>query len=150
MFLRTNKMILGSDHGGYELKQHLIGFLQAKGITVIDAGCNGSDSVDYPEFGSKVAKEVVAGNVEAGIVICGTGIGISIAANRVKGARASLCHDTTYAKLTRQHNDSNILALGGRFLSIPQAEAIVQTWLSTEYEGGRHQHRVDLLDCIGE
>ncbi len=148
MFLKTNKMIIGSDHGGVELKTHLIKFLEAKGIVVEDAGCHGTASVDYPEYGAKVAKAVVAGKAEAGIVICGTGIGISIAANRVKGARASLCHNTTYAKLTRQHNDSNILALGGRFVSFNEAEAIVQTWLSTEYEGGRHQNRVDLLDTV--
>ncbi len=148
MFLKTNTLIIGSDHGGTELKAHLIGFLSAKGITVVDAGCDGTASVDYPEYGIKVAKAVVSGEIEAGIVICGTGIGISIAANRVKGARASLCHNTTYAKLTRQHNDSNILALGGRFLSLSEAESIVQTWLSTEYEGGRHQNRVELLDTI--
>ncbi len=146
MFLKTNKMIIGSDHGGFELKQQLTAFLEKKGITVVDAGCPSEESVDYPEFGVKVAKAVASGEIEAGIIICGTGIGISIAANRVKGARASLCHNTTYAELTRLHNDSNILALGGRFVSQAEAEAIVQTWLSTEYEGGRHQRRVDLLD----
>lgn len=148
MFLKTNKMVIGSDHGGFELKQHLIAFLEKKGITVVDAGCPDTNSVDYPEYGVKVAKAVVSGEAEAGIVICGTGIGISIAANRIKGARASLCHNTTYAELTRLHNDSNILALGGRFLTDAEAEAIVQTWLSTEYEGGRHQNRVELLDTL--
>ncbi len=148
MFLKTNKMIIGSDHGGFEMKQHLIPFLEKKGITVIDAGCHSADSVDYPEYGVKVAKAVVSGEAEAGIMICGTGIGISIAANRIKGARASLCHNKEYAELTRLHNDSNILALGGRFHSLEEAEGIVQTWLSTEYEGGRHQNRVDLIDQL--
>ncbi len=148
MFLKTNKIIIGSDHGGFELKQQLTAFLEKKGITVVDAGCTSEESVDYPEFGTKVAKAVASKEIEAGIVICGTGIGISIAANRVKGARASLCHNTEYAELTRLHNDSNILALGGRFVSQAEAEAIVQTWLSTEYEGGRHQRRVDLLDQL--
>ncbi len=150
MFLKTNKMIIGSDHGGFEMKQHLISFLEKKGITVIDAGCHSTDSVDYPEYGVKVAKAVVSGEAEAGIIICGTGIGISIAANRIKGARASLCHNKEYAELTRLHNDSNILALGGRFHSLEEAEGIVQTWLSTEYEGGRHQNRVDLIDQLSD
>ncbi len=148
MFLKTNKLMIASDHGGFELKAHLISFLEAKGITVVDGGCYSTDSVDYPEYGVKVAKAVSGGDVEAGILICGTGIGISIAANRVKGARASLCHNIEYAELTRLHNDSNILALGGRFNTEKSAEEIVQKWLSTEYEGGRHQNRVDLLDSL--
>ncbi len=146
MFLKTNKIVIGSDHGGFELKQHLISFLEKKGITVVDAGCPNEESVDYPEYGIKVAKLVASGEIEAGILICGTGIGISIAANRILGARASLCHNTEYAELTRLHNDSNILALGGRFNTFESAEAILQTWLSTEYEGGRHQRRVELID----
>jgi len=146
MFLKTNQIIIGSDHGGFELKEHLRSFLEKKGIKVVDAGCYSEESVDYPEIGASVAKQVASGDIEAGILICGTGIGISISANRIQGARASLCHNREYAELTRLHNDSNILALGGRFLSLAEAEGIVQTWLSTEYEGGRHQRRVELID----
>ncbi len=146
MFLKSNQIIIGSDHGGFELKEQLREFLVKKGLEVIDAGCYSEESVDYPEIGADVAKKVASGEVEAGIIICGTGIGISISANRIKGARASLCHNREYAELTRLHNDSNILALGGRFLSQTEAEEIVQTWLSTEYEGGRHQRRVELID----
>ena len=147
MFIKST-IAIGSDHGGYELKQQLIPFLEAKGLTVIDAGSNSSESVDYPEFGQKVAKIVVSNKAEAGIIICGTGIGISIAANRIEGARASLCHSVEYAELTRLHNDSNILALGGRFNTEESAKAIVQKWISTEFEGGRHQNRVNLLDSL--
>lgn len=140
--------MIASDHGGYELKQALIAYLTQKGIEVIDGGTNSEDSVDYPEFGAKVGKAVSTGEIEAGIVICGTGIGISIAANRFKGVRASLCHSVDYATLTRQHNNSNILALGGRFLTESEAKEIVDAWISTEYEGGRHQNRVELLDSL--
>ena len=148
MFLKTNKIMIASDHGGFELKEMLRPFLENKGIEVVDGGCYGQESVDYPEFGIKVAKAVVTKEVEAGIIICGTGIGISISANRIKGARASLCHSVEYAKLTRLHNNSNILALGGRFNSDESAKAIVQEWLSTEYEGGRHENRVKLIDSL--
>jgi ribose 5-phosphate isomerase B len=148
MFLKTNKLMIASDHGGFKLKSHLISFLEKKGLDVVDGGCYSEESVDYPEFGIKAAKAVASGEVEAGIIICGTGIGISIAANRIKGARASLCHSVEYAELTRLHNDSNILALGGRFNTEKSAEEIVQKWISTEYEGGRHQNRVDLIDTL--
>lgn len=148
MVFTSNKLMIASDHGGFELKKALISHLEAKGITVVDGGTNSEESVDYPEFGAKVGKAVSNGEIEAGIVICGTGIGISIAANRFKGARASLCHSVEYATLTRQHNNSNILALGGRFLSEAEAKEIVDAWLSTEYEGGRHQNRVELLDSL--
>jgi ribose 5-phosphate isomerase B len=148
MFLKTGKIIIGSDHGGFELKSHLISLLKAKNIEVTDAGCYSEEFVDYPEFGRKVAHAVADGDVEAGIVICGTGIGISVAANRVKGARATLCHNTEYAKLARQHNNSNVLALGGRFLSFAEAEEILNAWLDTEYEGGRHDKRVQMIDTL--
>ncbi len=148
MVFSSNKVMIGSDHGGFELKAALISYLSDKGIDVIDAGTKSEDSVDYPEYGAKVGQAVSKGEIEAGILICGTGIGISIAANRFKGVRASLCHSVEYATLTRQHNDSNILALGGRFLTEDQAKEIVDAWISTEYEGGRHQNRVDLLDSL--
>ena len=148
MFLKSNRLIIGSDHGGFELKSYLISYLESKGIDVVDAGCNSEESVDYPEFGKKVAHAVADGEVEAGIVICGTGIGISVAANRVKGARATLCHSVEYATLARQHNNSNVLALGGRFVAPKDAEKIVDAWLDTEYEGGRHEKRVQLIDSL--
>lgn len=138
---------IGSDHGGFELKNSLSAVLKNKGFNVNDLGTYSEESVDYPEYGKKVADAVLRdGN--AGIIICGTGIGISIAANRVKGIRAALCHCADYAKLSREHNDANILALGGRFVDIKTAEEITDIFLSTEFLGGRHQRRVDLLDKI--
>lgn len=148
MFIESKKIIIGSDHGGFELKSALIEHLSKRGLTVEDAGTYNTDSVDYPSFGAKVGKAVSEGSHEAGIVICGTGIGISIAANRFKGVRASLCHSTEYAELTRLHNNSNILALGGRFLTLEEAVEITNTWLDTEYEGGRHEKRVQQLDSV--
>ena len=111
-------------------------------------GTHNADSVDYPEYGAKVAKAVASGEFEAGIIICGTGIGISIAANRFKGVRAALCHNINLAKLSRQHNNANILALSGRFSSPHDADIIMHTWLSTKFEGGRHQARIDMLDTL--
>lgn len=148
MVFTSNKIMIASDHGGFELKEELKNYLQSKGIEVVDAGTTSEESVDYPEYGAKVGRAVSNGEIEAGIVICGTGIGISIAANRFKGVRASLCHSVDYATLTRQHNNSNILALGGRFLTTKEAQEIVDAWISTEYEGGRHQNRVELLDSL--
>lgn len=141
-------IIVTSDHGGFRLKQQIIGYLEEKGLLVLDGGCNSEESVDYPIYGEEAARAVVSGRVEGGIIICGTGIGISIAANRVRGARASVCPSVEYAKLTRLHNDSNILALGGRFTDFETAKQIIDTWLTTEYEGGRHQKRIKMLDEI--
>jgi len=136
---------IGSDHGGFKLKTSLIGFLINKGYQIDDLGTFSEDSVDYPEFGRKVADAVLTdGN--SGIIICGTGIGISIAANRIRGIRAALCHSVEYARLARQHNNANILALGGRFTEERKAEEITEAFLTTEFEGGRHQKRVDLID----
>lgn len=143
-----NKRIhIGSDHGGYQLKARLTAVLQKKGYDIDDLGTDSENSVDYPEYGKKVAEAVLAdGNF--GIIICGTGIGISISANRIKGIRAALCHCTEYAKLARQHNDANILALGGRFTGEDLAAEIADIFLNTEFEGGRHQRRIDLIDKI--
>jgi len=140
--------MVASDHGGYALKEQIKEFLKTKEINAVDGGCPNTDSVDYPIYGEKAARAVVKGEVDGAIIICGTGIGISIAANRVKGARASLCHCAEYAKMTRLHNNSNILALGGRFTTIDEAKEIVLTWLDTEYEGERHEKRVKMLDEI--
>ena len=140
------KLALGSDHGGYRLKEVLKEHLLSNGYEIEDFGTTSEESVDYPEYGKKVAKYVVSGNADYGIIICGTGIGISIAANKVKGARAALCHNMWTAKLTREHNDANILALGARVIGEGIALDIVDTFLTTEFEGGRHQKRIDKIE----
>ncbi len=150
------KIAIASDHGGYELKEFLKTHLlmektvceagNCHRIEVIDLGTDSEESVDYPIYGKKCAEAVVEGTADRGIVVCGTGIGISIAANKVKGARCALCTDAHMAEMTRLHNDSNLLALGGRLTSKEDAVKIMKTWLNTEFEGGRHQRRVDMLD----
>lgn len=142
------KIAIGSDHGGYALKQALIPFLQGRDIEVADAGTHSEESVNYPNFGEAVALLVAHGEVDAGIVICGTGIGISIAANKVPGIRAALVTSPQMAELAKQHNNANILALGGRILSQETAEACVAAWLDASYEGGRHQRRLDLISDL--
>lgn len=142
------KIAIGSDHGGYELKQALIPFLQGRDIEVADAGTHSSESVDYPDFAEAVALLVVHGEVDAGIVICGTGIGISVAANKVPGIRAALVTTPQMAELAKQHNNANILALGGRILSVETAEACVAAWLDAGFEGDRHQRRLDKISAI--
>lgn len=144
------KIGLGSDHGGLELKEYIREYLEEQGVEYVDYGTNSSDSVDYPDYGEKLAKGVVAKEVDRGIAICGTGIGISIACNKVKGIRAALCGDTYSARMSRQHNNANILALGGRVLGRDLAMEIVSIWLETEFEGGRHQRRLDKISNICE
>lgn len=140
------KIAIASDHGGYKLKEEIKNYLKTRDIEILDLGTDSEESVDYPEFGHACGEAVASGQAERGIVCCGTGIGISIAANKVKGIRCSLCTDTNMAALTRQHNDSNILALGGRTTDVKAALAITKIWLDTEFEGGRHQRRVDMLN----
>lgn len=142
------KIAIGSDHGGYSLKQALIPFLQGRDIEVADAGTHSADSVDYPDFGEAVALLVAHGEVDAGIVICGTGIGISIAANKVPGIRAALVTSPQMAELAKQHNNANILALGGRILASETAEACVAAWLDAAFEGVRHQRRLDKITAL--
>ena len=137
---------LGCDHGGFELKQEVIQYLKANQIEYKDYGCYDTASVDYPVYARKVAKAILDGEAEKGILICGTGIGISIAANRIKGIRAALCSDCFSAQATREHNDANILCMGGRVVGIDLALDIVDTWLRTEFEGGRHKRRVDMIE----
>lgn len=137
---------MACDHGGFELKEAIKEYLENQGVEILDLGTNSTESVDYPQYGKACGEAVASGKAERGIVCCGTGIGISIAANKVKGIRCSLCTDTNMAELTRKHNDSNILAMGGRITDVDTAKAITQVWLDTEFEGGRHQRRVDLLD----
>ena len=144
------KIALASDHGGYELKETIKKYLEEKGYETLDLGTNSaSESVDYPNYGKLCANTVVEGKAQRGIVFCGTGIGISIAANKVKGARCALCTSVFMAKMARCHNDANLLALGGRTTDPILAKEIVDEWLGEEFEGGRHQRRVDLLDSMG-
>ena len=133
---------IASDHGGYMLKEHIKAYLAAKGITCEDFGTNSTDSCDYPDFAKPAAEAVANGQCEKGIVICTTGIGVSISANKVKGIRCALCTDTLTAEMTRRHNDANMLAMGAGIVGPMLAERIVDTFLSTEFEGGRHARRV--------
>ena len=139
------KIGISSDHGGYELKEYIKEYLDKKNIEYIDYGTNSLDSVDYPDYGLKLAKGVVSGEVDKGIAICGTGIGISIACNKVAGIRCALCSDTYSARMSREHNDANILALGGRVIGKDLALEIVSTWLKAEFQGGRHERRVNKI-----
>lgn len=140
------KVILGSDHGGFELKEKIKNHLENKNIKVIDKGTYNLESVDYPEYGRLVGEAVVSKEGDFGIVVCGTGIGISIAANKVHGVRCALCHNTTTARLTREHNNANVLALGGRVLGDVLALEMVDIFLNTEFEGGRHQNRIEKIE----
>ena len=139
---------LGSDHAAYKLKLAIAEHLKEKGIEFEDLGCYGTESVNYPEYGQKVAEAVAAGKYEYGIVVCGTGIGISLAANKVPGIRCAVCSDTYSAKYTRLHNDANMLAMVERVVGQGLAMEIVDTFLSTGFEGGRHAKRVDMITAI--
>lgn len=145
------KIVLASDHAGFDLKEIIKEDLSNKGYNIEDLGTYTTDSVDYPDYALKAAKVVAAGEADKGIVICGTGIGISISANKFKGIRCALCSDVYSAKMTRAHNDSNMLALGGRVIGRDLALEIVYAWLDTEFEGGRHARRVgkimDIENC---
>lgn len=138
---------IGCDHGGFELKEEIKKHLEERGLEYKDYGCNSTDSVDYPEYGKKVAHAVANGECERGILICGTGIGISITANKVKGIRAALCTDCFMAEATRLHNDANILALGGRVVGMGLALKIVDTFLDTEFsDEERHKRRIAMIE----
>lgn len=140
------KIAVASDHGGFELKEIIKKHLLDRGLEVSDLGTHSVDSVDYPVYGKACGEAVAAGQVDCGIVVCGTGIGISIAANKVKGVRCGLCTSVEMAKLTKQHNNANVLALGGRTTAPELAIEITDTWLDTEFEGGRHERRTAMLD----
>ena len=142
------KVALGCDHGGFVLKAKVVETLQKLGAEVVDFGTNNEESVDYPVYVEKVAHAVADKVCELGVLLCGTGIGMSIAANKVKGIRAAVLSDTFSAKATRQHNNSNILCLGGRVVTPEDAAKLVTVWYTTEYEGGRHQKRVDMITEI--
>ena len=143
------KLAIGSDHGGFELKEEILKFLKTvAGLQVQDHGVAGKDSVDYPDYGKKVSQAVARGEADRGILICGTGIGMSIVANRYPGVRAALCHDHFTAQMSREHNDANILVMGERVIGKGVALEIVKTWLETEFAGGRHQLRLNKITEI--
>ncbi|RCW77443.1 ribose 5-phosphate isomerase B [Saliterribacillus persicus] len=139
------KVILASDHGGIHLSKEIASLMEEMGIEYEDTGCKCADSVDYPDYGIPAAERVASGEFDRGILICGTGIGMSIAANKVKGIRAALVHDVFSAKATRAHNDSNMLTMGERVVGPGLAREIAKAWLETEFEGGRHANRVGKL-----
>jgi ribose 5-phosphate isomerase B len=140
------KIALGSDHGGYQLKENLKKYLKELNVEYKDFGCNSEKSVDYPDIGFKIAIEVKNRNYDKGILICGTGVGMSIVANKIKGIRASLCHDVFSARYAREHNDANILTLGGRVIDSGLAKEIVKVWLSTDFSGEeRHLKRLNKI-----
>lgn len=139
------KIAMGNDHTAIEMKKAVKAHLEERGIEVLDLGTNSTESCDYPAYGEKVARAVVSGEADLGIAICGTGVGISLAANKVKGIRACVCSEPYTAKLSRMHNDSNVLAFGARVIGDEMAKMITDAWLDAEYEGGRHQRRVDMV-----
>jgi ribose 5-phosphate isomerase B len=145
------KIGLASDHGGFELKETIKNFLNEKGIEIVDYGTsNGNESVDYPDYAKKAVLGILKNEVDKAIIMCGTGIGISISANKFPGIRAALCWDSYTAKMSRLHNDANILAMGGRIIGPELAKEIVDTWLSCEFEGGRHKRRIDKLEELAK
>ena len=137
---------LGCDHGGYALMQEVKKHLEERGLEYKDYGCYSEESVDYPVYAKKAANAVASGECERGILICGTGIGMSMAANKHKGIRAALCTDLVMAEYTRRHNNANVLCMGARIIAYEMAEMIADKFLETEFEGGRHQRRIDLFD----
>ncbi|EEO6564809.1 ribose 5-phosphate isomerase B [Listeria monocytogenes] len=142
------KIAIGNDHVGIELKPVIVAYLQDLGHEVDDFGAFSNERTDYPEYGKKVAESVAAGKSDLGILICGSGVGISIAANKVKGIRAVVCSEPYSAKLSREHNNTNILAFGSRVVGAELAKMIVQNWLDAEFEGGRHAKRVEMIARI--
>ena len=139
------KIAMGNDHTAVELKNIIKAFVEEKGYEVLDLGTNSAESCDYPVYGEKVGRAVAQGEADLGIVICGTGVGISLAANKVKGIRACVCSEPYTAKLSKMHNNSNVLAFGARVVGSEMAKMITEEWLNAKYEGGRHQRRVDML-----
>lgn len=142
------KIAVGSDHGGLQLKGHIRDYLIAKGIEVVDCGTYAEDSVDYPDYAAKVCKAINNGEVERGILFCGTGIGISIAANKIRGIRAAVCGDVFSALMSREHNNANVLCMGERVIGVGLAEMITDTWLKGEFAGGRHERRIDKITAL--
>ena len=139
------KIVLANDHSAVDMKKEILTHLEEKGYQVIDSGTNSPESCDYPVFGERAGKMVASGEADLGILICGTGVGISLAANKVKGVRACVCSEPYSAKLSRMHNDTNILAFGARVVGTELAKMVVDEWLAAEFEGGRHKRRVDMI-----
>lgn len=146
----TKKVSIASDHGGFELKEKIISFLDEIGVSAIDLGTGSDESVDYPDFAKKLTDNIASGKTDFGILICGTGIGMEISANKAKGIRAANCTNSTMAKLTRQHNNANVLCLGARIVGLELAKDLVSTFLQAEFEGGRHQRRIDKIKDMEE
>lgn len=144
------KIAIGNDHVAVEMKRHIVAYLEAKGHTPVNFGTDSTERADYPLYGKAVAEAVASGACEVGILICGTGIGISLAANKVKGIRAAVCSEAYSAALTRRHNNANIIAFGARVVGVATAETIVDAFLEAEFEGGRHAARVDMITAIEE
>ena len=144
------KIAIGNDHVAVDMKNHIVSYLEGKGYTLVNFGTNTAERADYPLYGKAVAEAVASGECDLGILICGTGIGISLAANKVKGIRAAVCSEAYSAALTRRHNNANIIAFGARVVGIATAETIVDAFLEAEFEGGRHGARVDMITAIEE
>ena len=144
------KIAIGNDHTAVALKQHIQTYLEQKGYEIYNVGTDSTQRTDYPVYGQAVAKEVVSGRCELGILICGTGVGISLAANKIHGIRAAVCSEPYSARLSRQHNNANIIAFGARVVGESLAEMIVDEFLAAEYEGGRHQKRIDMISALEE
>jgi ribose 5-phosphate isomerase B len=142
------RIALGADHGGFELKERVRQYLLGKGCTVEDLGTHTAESVDYPDFARKVAERVAAQGADFGVVICGTGLGVAMTANKVRGIRAAPCSDTISARFARSHNNANVLTMGGRIVDAATAEKILDVWISTPFEGGRHQRRLDKIAAV--
>ena len=143
-------VVIASDHAGYELKEKVAAYLKSKGVQFADLGTDSDKSVDYPVFAEKLCNEILSGRAEKGILVCGTGIGMSIAANKFKGIRAAACSEVFSARLTRQHNDANVICFGARVIGEGTALDIVDAFLETEFEGGKHKKRVDMISEIEE
>lgn len=144
------KIALGADHAGFPLKERVRSYLQSKGIEVEDLGVASANPADYPDFAAKVAERVAAGEADFGVLVCGTGIGMAMTANKVPGIRAAACNDTLSAHFARAHNDANILTMGGRLIDEATAQKVLDTWLATPFEGDRHQRRVDKIADIDQ
>ncbi len=145
---KTIRVAVGSDHAGYPLKERVRQYLERKGFDVEDAGTNSTNSVDYPDFAEKVAGRVASGQVDFGVLMCGTGIGVALSANKVPGVRAATCNETISARFARSHNNANVLAMGGRLVDAATADKILDTWFRTPFEGGRHERRVEKISSI--
>lgn len=144
------KIVIGNDHAAVQLKRTIAEYVESLGHEVVNFGINEGEKIDYPEMGEKVGRAVANGEFDCGILICGTGVGISIAANKVKGIRAAVCSDVATARLVKQHNNANIIAFGERIVGVELAKDIVKAYLEAEFEGGRHERRVNMISAIEE